>query len=130
MVDVSGRVDTFVVPRAANAHQVADLWKRFLEVPDDMGMDVKTGNGVDFYSGLVTAKDLITYTFRATNFRGDVRVFEGSPHFEADQIGRLVDFKTPPFSKCQLRPRPRIGPSVQFDDEVVPLGLKILKAGF
>jgi hypothetical protein len=76
MVDVNGRTDTFVVPRAANIHQIADLWKRFLEVPDDIGMDVKTGNGAEFYWGLVTAKDLITYTFRAPNFRGGVRVFE------------------------------------------------------
>jgi hypothetical protein len=127
MVDFSGLVDTFVVPRTPMAQQVEDLWRQYLEVPDDIGMDVKTGNGEEFYWGYLTAKDLVTYTFRAANFHGDVRVFEGPPHFEADQISRILDVKMPPFAKCHLTPRARTGPIIQFDDEVAPLGLKILK---
>jgi hypothetical protein len=121
MVDPNRRVDTFVVPRTATAQHVADQWKRFLEVPNEIGMDVKTGNGEEFYWGYLTAKEVTTYTFRAANFHGDVRIFEGTPRFEAEQIGRLLGFKMPPFEKCRLTPRARLGPSIQFDDEVTPL---------
>jgi hypothetical protein len=127
MVDVSNRADTFVVPQAANVHQVQDLWKRFLEVPDDIEVHMQTANGSEFYWSLETAKDLTTYTFQATNFPGDVRVFEGTPHFEADQIGRLLDFKIPPFDKWRSTPRRGLGPRINFDDEVVPLNLRILR---
>jgi hypothetical protein len=116
MVDFSGRVDTFVVPRTATAQQVADLWKSSLEVPADIGLEVRTGNGEEFYWGYRTAKDVVPYTFRAPNFHGDANVFTGSPHFEADQIGRLLDFKVPPFAKCLLNPRARGGSIIQFGE--------------
>jgi hypothetical protein len=127
MVDLYGRLDTFVVPQTATTHQVADLWKRFMEVPADIGMDVKTGNGEEFYWGYLTAKDPVPHTFRAANFHGDVNIFQGSPQFEADQISRLLDIKMSPFKRCQLTPRARFGPVIQFDDETTPLGLKVLK---
>jgi hypothetical protein len=127
MVDASNRTDTFVVPRAANIHQILDLWKRFLEVPADIEMHMQRGNGAEFYWSLETTKDLITYTLQMTNFHGDVKVFEGSPHFVADQIGRLLDIKMPPFDRCQLITRRGLGPRIIFDDEVVPLNLRMLR---
>jgi hypothetical protein len=126
MADFSGRVDTFVIPRAAEVQEVANMWKKMLEKRDDIGMRVTSGNGEEFFWGYETAKDMVTYTFRAPNFHGDARVFGGTTHFEADQISRLLDFKMPPFAKCQLTPR-KGGAFIQFDGDVTPLGLKILR---
>jgi hypothetical protein len=94
MVDFSGRTDTFVIPRTATAQQVADLWKHFLEVPADIGMNVTTGNGEEFYWGYVTTKGVTPFTFQAPNMHSDVNIFIGTPQFESDQIGRLLDLKS------------------------------------
>jgi hypothetical protein len=112
MVDHRGRADTFIVPQTATVRQIRDLWKRFLEVPDDVELVVQTQNDAEFYWGYETVKEMVTYTFRAANFHGDMRVFGGSPHFEADQMCRLLDFKMPPFTKCHLTPRRGLGPSI------------------
>jgi hypothetical protein len=127
MVDHSGRADTFIVPQTASVRQIRDLWKRFLEVPDDIELVVQTPNDAEFCWGYETAKEMVTYTFRATNFHGDMRVFGGSPHFEADQMCKLLDFKMRPLAKFHLTPRRGLGPSIQHDEIVVLLGLRILK---
>jgi hypothetical protein len=44
MVDYGGRVETFVVPVAAAAQQVAELWREVLEVTAGIGVEVRTGN--------------------------------------------------------------------------------------
>jgi LEA14-like dessication related protein len=36
MIDPNGRTDTLVVPLNANVHQVRDIWKQTLEIPDDV----------------------------------------------------------------------------------------------
>jgi hypothetical protein len=127
MVDFNGRVDSFVIPRTANIQQVADLWKEHLGVPADIRMQVDTGNGEDFFWGYITTNATIPYTIRAPNFLGDMRVFPGSAAFEADQITRLLDYKIPPCAKGHASPLKGGGGSIHFDDDLVPLGLKILK---
>jgi hypothetical protein len=90
-------------------------------------MNVTSGNGKEFFWGFVTARETVSHVFQAPNMRSDVSIFTGPPLFEADQIGRLLDFKVPPLAKCGLTPRQRLGPIIQYDEEVTPLGLKTLK---
>jgi hypothetical protein len=125
VVDASNRTDTFVVPEAANVHQVRDLWKRFMEVPPDIEMHMQTANGHEYYWSLEIAKDVSPYTFKASNFRGEASVFNGPPHFVADQIGRNLVLKVPPFALCQVIPRRGLGPRIEFDGEAVQLNLRI-----
>jgi hypothetical protein len=83
-------------------------------------MQMLTGNNEDYHWSIDLTKDPVAYTFRATNFHG-------SPQFEAEQIGRLLDIKMPPLSLCQSTPRRNLGPVIQYSAGVVPLGLRILK---
>jgi hypothetical protein len=94
MVDPSDRTDTFVVPVNANVHQVRDLWKRHLEIPHDIEMHVQTSNDHEFYWSLETARTIIAFTFKSSNFHGNASVFEGSPHFVAEQLSRDLSLKT------------------------------------
>jgi hypothetical protein len=127
MVDYGGRVETFVVPNAAPTQRVAELWREVLEVTAGIGIEARTGNNSEYFWGYRTAQETIPCTFRATNFHGDSCVFPGSDLFKADQIGRLLDFKVPPITQCQITQRQRRGAIIEFDGEVVPLGLRILK---
>jgi hypothetical protein len=126
MIDPTGKSDTFVIPHNANAQQVADLWRRVIDAPDDIGISVSTGNGETFHWSYVTTKETISYTFSTPSMRCDVSIYAGKTQFEADQISRLLEIKVPPLVKSHKIPRPHEGPLVQFDEDVVPLGLRIM----
>jgi hypothetical protein len=117
MVDPSNRTDTFVVPAQANVHQVRDLWKRYLEIPHDMEMQVQTANNHELYWSLETHRNVVAFTFRSLNFHGNASVFEGSPRFVADQLSRNLSLNMPPFTLCQQAPRRGLGPIIQFDTD-------------
>jgi hypothetical protein len=127
MVDFSGRTDTFVVPQTATVQQVTYLWRRLVEVPDDIGLQVTTGSNSEYFWGYLTTKATISVAFCTPNIRSDVCIFTGQPSFEADQIGILLDVKVPPIPKCQVTPRHRDGPVIRYDEDLSPLGLRILK---
>jgi hypothetical protein len=127
MVDPSDRTDTLVVPANADVFQVRDLWKRLLEVPHDMEMNVQTANNHEYYWNLVSARKEVAFTLRTTNFHGNAQILEGSPHFVADQLSRVLELKTPPLTLCQQRLRQRHGPEIQFDGEVPTLNHRLLK---
>jgi hypothetical protein len=44
MVDAYGRVDTFVVPTAANMREIVEIWRRVLEIPDEIQIEARSGN--------------------------------------------------------------------------------------
>jgi hypothetical protein len=96
MVDFTGRAETFVVPALATAQQVADLWKRLLEVPEDIGVQVTSGNDGVYFWGYIASKEAAPFAFVAPNVRSDVKIFRGTAPFEADQIGRLLEIKFRP----------------------------------
>jgi hypothetical protein len=127
MVDASNRTDTLVVPQTADVYQVRDLWKRFMEVPPDIEMQMQTADGHEFYWSLETAKDPIPYSIKAANFHGDANAFSGPHQFVADQISRLLDVKVPPFALCQVTQRRSFGPRIEFDGEVSQLSFRILR---
>jgi hypothetical protein len=127
MVDPSDRTDTFVVPVNSNVHQVHDLWKRYLEIPHDIEMHMQTANNHEFYWSLETDREVVAFTFRSSNFHGNANVFEGSPHFVAEQLSRNLGLKIPPLMLCRRTPRRGHGPSMQFDGEVPALNHRLLK---
>jgi hypothetical protein len=127
MVDPSDRTDTFVVPVNANVHQVRDLWKRLLEIPHDNETHVQTADNHEFYWSLETAREVVAFTFKSSNFHGNASIFEGSPTFVAEQLSRDLILKMPPLMLCQQTPRRGHGPSIQFDGEVPALNHILLK---
>jgi hypothetical protein len=127
MVDFGGRVDSLVVRKDMTIKEITLLWKEFMEVPDGIRMTVKTGNNQEYFWGFETEEVTVRCTLRATNFHGDSGIFLGSDLFKAEQIGRLLDVKIPPFVQCNTTHRAGGGAILQFDGDVVPLGLKMLK---
>jgi hypothetical protein len=127
MIDPSDRTDTLVVPVNADVFQVRDLWKRLLEIPHDIDVHVQTTNGQEFYWNLETARSELTFTLKTTNFQGNADIFEGSPHFIAEQLSRELGLKMPPLTLFRQTPIPRHGSSIQFDGEVPSLNHRLLK---
>jgi hypothetical protein len=117
----------FVVPAAANIQEVVELWRRLMEIPDEIEAEATSGNARDLFWGHRTAAETIPCTLRTTNMHGDTCVFPGPDQFKADQIGRILDVKIPPIPQCQITPRGHGGAIIQFDGDVTPLGLKILR---
>jgi hypothetical protein len=127
MVDPMDRTDTIVVPSNADVLQTRDIWKRILEVPDDIEMNVQTPNNHEYYWNLISARKEVTFTLRTTNFQGDVNLLEVPPHFIAEQMSRALGLKAPPLALCQQRPRQRHGPEITFYGEVPTLSHRLLR---
>jgi hypothetical protein len=86
-----------------------------------------TGDGAHFHWALESGRDEMDYTIRTPDFRGDIRIYPGQAQFEAEQITRTLDIKMPPLAKCRVTQRKNHGPDIEYDEELVPLGLKIMK---
>jgi hypothetical protein len=127
MVDYSGRVDTLVVPNAANAAEIMEIWRRVLEVPDGIDTEVRSGNGIEYFWGYRTAAETFPTTLRSHNMHADIQIFPGANTFKADQICRLLDIKVPPFDLCQVTAKNDGGEIFEFDGETPQLNLRILK---
>jgi hypothetical protein len=110
MLDPNNRAESFVVPISADINEVRDLWKRVMEVPAEVQVHMQTSNGHLFSWSLESAIDLTPYTLKAANFHGNACVYAGTNHFVADQLGRKLDLKIPPFALCQVVPRRGLGP--------------------
>jgi hypothetical protein len=127
LVDASNRTDTFVVPADSNIHQVRDRWAAFIEVPQDVRMSMSSSNGHEFFWGLESDKDPISFTFRAVNMHGNACVFDGSHTFVAEQLSRCLGVKTPPFETCQLEPRRGHSPKITYTGGTPLLSHRLLR---
>jgi hypothetical protein len=127
MVDAFDRSNTFVVPVNANVYQVRDRWSSFLEIPHDIQMHMLTAIEHEFYWSLETARDVVAFSFKASNFHGNASIFEGSPSFVTEQLSRNLGLKFPPLSLCQQSPRRGNGPAIEFGKEVPQLNHRLLK---
>jgi hypothetical protein len=128
MIDDCDRTDTLVVPVNANVYQVRDLWKQLLEIPDEVQLHVQTANNHEFYWTLESSRNELTFTFSATNLRGNANIYEGPSHFRAEQLSRRLGVKIPPLTSCKLTPRQRNGPLIEYDGEIPQLSHKLLKS--
>jgi hypothetical protein len=117
----------FVVPTAASNQEITKLWKRMMEIPDEIEVQLATGNGLEFFWGYQTTMDTIPCTLRTSNMHGGSCVFPGPDSFKADQISRILNVKVPPIEQCHVTPRGNGGAIIQFDGEAVPLEMRILR---
>jgi hypothetical protein len=127
MVDAFNRVDTLVVPTAANMQEIVEIWRRVLEIPEEIQIEARSGNGIEIFWGFRSTAEMIPYTLRTQNVHGDSHIFPDPDNFKADQIGRILDVKVPPIPMCQVTSRERGGAILTFDGEVPSLALKLLK---
>jgi hypothetical protein len=127
MMDGFERVDTFVDRNNATELQIVKQWKTLLETPEGINISIRAGNSTDYFWGYRSEPESIPCVFRALNFHGNANVFVGPDQFKAEQISRILDIKMPPISQCHVS-RVKGGPVIiQYEGEVVQLGLRILK---
>jgi hypothetical protein len=88
---------------------------------------MQTANDHEFYWSLETARDVVTFTFKTSNFHGNASIFDGSPTFVTEQLSRNLGLKMPPLTLCQQIPRRGHGPAINFDGEVPSLNHRLLK---
>jgi hypothetical protein len=69
MIDGFNRVDSFVVPTAANIHEIVELWKRVMEIPDEIQIEARSGNGFEIFWGYCSAAETIPCTLRTCTER-------------------------------------------------------------
>jgi hypothetical protein len=89
-------------------------------------MYMQTANEHEYYWSLDTTRDLAAFTFRASNFHGNARVYEGSPNFVTDQLSRNLGLKLPPLTLCQ-QTSSKHHTEIRYDDEVPQLSQRLLK---
>jgi hypothetical protein len=119
MVDPSGRVESFVVPGQAEVDEVKALWRKMIDCPEDVTLEMSHRNNQEFYWGLsdASAAQLVNCTLRSQSNQMNVRIFNGSDAFKADQMSRILGIKAPPFSLCSVTPRPDGGAVLFYDGE-------------
>jgi hypothetical protein len=93
MIDSVGRADNLVVPVAANIQEIIELWKRLMEIPNEIEIEARSWNAKEYFWGYRTAAETIPCTLRTANMHGDTCIFPGQDQFKADQIGRILDVK-------------------------------------
>jgi hypothetical protein len=126
MIDGYGRVDKMVIRKNASDLQILNQWKALLEIPDAIRLGIRTRNNTDYFWTYRSVPDPIPCVFRTRATQGNANICDGPQQFKAEQIGRILDIKMPPISQCHVS-RENGGPVIiQFDGEVVRLGLKIL----
>jgi hypothetical protein len=74
MIDGFDRVDNFVVPTAANMQEIIELWKRTLEIPDEIEVVARSGNGQEIFWGFKSAASVIPCILRTLNMHGDAQI--------------------------------------------------------
>jgi hypothetical protein len=128
MVDPFGRVDTFVIPLNASIYEIRNLCSRLLEVPDSLMMDCVQRNDLEWNWGHRegSATPLISCTLISPSNRGNANVYEGSDTFKAEQIGRILGVRVPPFERCRTE-----GGAPHFTiyqpEEWFPIGLRAIR---
>jgi hypothetical protein len=126
MIDGYGRVDKMVKRNNASEMQILNQWKASLEIPDTIRLGIRTRNNTDYFWSYRSVPDTIPCVFRTRATQGNANILDGPHQFKAEQIGRILDIKMPPISQCHVS-RENGGPVIiQFDGEVVRLGLKIM----
>jgi hypothetical protein len=128
MVDQFDRVDRIVIPLNAEIRDITNLWRKILDVPDELILDCARHNDLECHWGFREGRTVgrINCTLISNSNRGNANIYDGSDACRADQIGRRLDVKVPPFTKCQVIIKDTHVTITQ-PDEWIPLALRVLK---
>jgi hypothetical protein len=126
-VDGAGRVDTFVVPGAATPEDVATLWKKILDSPEELRMGMSRRNDVEYYWGIEERPNhRIQCTLKSRSAMETATLYAGCDIFMADQLCRVFGVKVPPFDLCQVS-QANDGKLVEQDDDWPLLTWNVLR---
>jgi hypothetical protein len=126
MIDRYGRVDRMVVKKNATEASIIAQWAKLLDNPPTVQLAINTRNNEEYYWPFHGTYETLPCIFRTPSGQGDARIIDGPAHFRAEQLGRALDIKIPPFGACQVT-REDGGPVIiQYHEEAQRLGLRIL----
>jgi hypothetical protein len=125
MIDHAGHAETFVVPVNASAQKIVDLWRTTLEAPPNVGIFIISGNGDKYHWGYSSQEKTVSYSIITPTKRWDVSIYPGVTQFEADQLSRLLEIKTPPLVRAHRINR-HANAIIQFDDEPTLLSSRLI----
>jgi hypothetical protein len=97
-------------------------------VPDSLPMDCARHNDLECHWGYRegSATPFISCTLISDSNRRNVNIYHGSDAFKAEQMGRILDVKIPPFELCRVE-----GNSPHFTiwqpGEWTQLGLRVMR---
>jgi hypothetical protein len=126
MIDAMDRADRMVIPLNAEIRDIAILWRRILDIPGSLELQCARHNEMESHWGFREGDStpLVTYTIASDNNRGNATIYEGSETFKADQIGRLLVIKVPPFAQARIEAK-TYHVTLFFDGEWIPLGPRV-----
>jgi hypothetical protein len=128
MVDPFGRVDRMVIPMNTDIRTIGNLWRNLLNALSELEVQCAMHNELECHWGYRegSAVPLIARTLVSDNNRGNANIYDGSDAFKADQIGRILGVKVPPFAKCHNDVKDARA-TMRYAGEWIPLGLRVLK---
>jgi hypothetical protein len=116
MIDHLGHAEPFVVPANTTAQKIVDLWRSIIEAPPNVAVFIRSGKDSIFHWGYSSTENTVPYQLETSTMRWNVSIFPGTTQFEADQITRILEIKTPPLVKAHRINRHSVA-TIQFDDE-------------
>jgi hypothetical protein len=107
---------------------IGNLCKKPLDAPVDSEVQCAMHNQLEFHWGYRegSAVPLLACTLISDNNRGNANICDGSDAFNADQIGRILGVKVPPFAKCHIEVKDAHA-TIRYAGEWIQLGLRVLK---
>jgi hypothetical protein len=125
MIDHSGHADSFVVPVNASHQKIIDLWRTVIEAPPNVTIFISAWHDTIFHWGYSSAESTASYQLETPTMRWNVAIFPGQTQFEADQITRLLEIKTPPLVRSQRINRHSLA-IIQFSEEPQRLNTRLI----
>jgi hypothetical protein len=117
-----------VIPLNAEIRDIATLWRRILDMPESLELQCARHSEMECHRGFKegSVTPLATYTIASDSNRPNATIYEGSETFKADQIGRLLVIKVPPFAQAKIEARAN-HVTLSFECEWITLGLRVLR---
>jgi hypothetical protein len=126
MVDPFGRVGRMVIPTGGDIGIIGNMWKNLLDVSNTLTWDCARHNELECHWGYRegSAVSLISCILISNANRGLANIDDGSDASKADQMGRILDVKVPPFEKRQVGIKDSRA-TTREQEEWIPLGLRV-----
>jgi hypothetical protein len=86
---------------------------------------ISSGHDSIFHWGYSSAEETVSYQLETSSMRWNVAIYPETTQFEADQITRLLEIKTPPLVKAHRINRHSVA-TIQFDDEPARLSARLI----
>jgi hypothetical protein len=129
MIDPEGRLESMVIPGQAQTLEVVNLWRRMIDCPDNVTLQINFHNGQECHWAFAgsSAASHINCTLCSNIDRRRALILDGSDAFKADQLSRLLGIKMPPFVSCAISTELPGEVSFNFNGEWISWNSRVLR---